>query len=459
MAQIIRERFSKPADEFAAKFVASIDADANLVVQDIQGSIAHAKMLGQQHILSEQEVIGIVAGLEHILKDWEAGAFTLDVANEDVHMNVEKRLIDFVGPAIGAKLHTARSRNDQVALDLRIWTWAVSAEIVKSIHDLQKSLAVKAKENAETVFPGITHLQHAQPIVFGHVLLCYHDRLGRDAGRFEDCIKRTRISPLGACAMAGTSFPTDPAFTAKELGFAAPFTNSIDAVSDRDFAAEFASACSILMVHLSLIAEDMIYWSTPEFGFVELPDELCTSSSIMPQKKNPDMIELVRGKTGTVFGHLINLLTTLKAQPLGYNRDLQETKPPVFGAAETSRLSLRAIRLAVDGMKVRADKMLAQASDPQMIATDIAEYLAKKGMPFREAHGIVARLMKHCAEKDLSPAKMKITELRKFSESFDKDVFDLLTTKASVSSKTSPGGSAPALVVKRTEELLKEPPQ
>jgi argininosuccinate lyase len=458
MADIIRERFSKPADEFAAKFVASIEADANLVVEDIKGSIAHAKMLAQQHILTEQELIGIVAGLEHILKDWEEGKFTLNVASEDVHMNVEKRLIDFV-PTVGAKLHTARSRNDQVALDLRLWTWAVSAEIVKSIHDLQKSLAMKAKENAETIFPGITHLQHAQPIVFGHVLLCYHDRLGRDAGRFEDAIKRTTISPLGACAMAGTSFPTDPSLTARELGFPTAFTNSIDAVSDRDFAAEFAAACSILMVHLSQIAEDMIYWSTPEFSFIELPDELCTSSSIMPQKKNPDMIELVRGKTGTVFGHLINLLTTLKAQPLGYNRDLQETKPPVFGAAETARLSLRAIRLAVDGMKVRADKMLAQASDPQMIATDIAEYLARKGMPFREAHGVVARLMKHCAEKDLSPAKMKITELRKFSESFDKDVFDLLTPRASVDAKMSPGGTAPALVVKRTEELLKEPPQ
>jgi argininosuccinate lyase len=457
MAQIIRERFSKPADEFAARFVASIDADANLVVQDIQGSIAHAKMLGQQHILTEQEVIGIVAGLEHILKDWQEGKFTLDVANEDVHMNVEKRLIDFVGPAIGAKLHTARSRNDQVALDLRLWTWAVTEEIVASVRQLQKALAARAKEHADTIFPGITHLQHAQPIVFGHVLLCYHDRLGRDAGRFEDSLKRTTISPLGACAMAGTSFSTDPAFTAKEIGMGGAFTNSIDAVSDRDFAAEFSAACSILMVHLSQIAEDMIYWSTPEFNFVELPDELCTSSSIMPQKKNPDMIELVRGKAGTVFGHLINLLTTLKAQPLGYNRDLQETKPPVFGAAETARLSLRAIRLAVDGMKVKAEKMLVQASDPQMIATDIAEYLAKKGMPFREAHGIVARLMKHCAEKDLSPAKMKIAELRKFSESFDKDVFDLLTPKASVSSKTSPGGTAPALVVQRTGELLKDP--
>lgn len=457
MAQIIRERFSKPADEFAAKFVASIDADAHLVVQDIQGSIAHAKMLGHQGILTEQEVIGIVAGLEHILNEWNNGKFTLDVANEDVHMNVEKRLIDFVGPAIGAKLHTARSRNDQVALDLRLWTRTAGAGIVQALRTLRKSLAAKAKEHAETIFPGITHLQHAQPIVFGHVLLCYHDRLGRDAGRFEDAVRRANVSPLGACAMAGTSIKTEPAFTAAELQFGGTFTNSIDAVSDRDFAAEFTSACALLMVHLSQMAEDMIYWSTPEFSFIELPDELCTSSSIMPQKKNPDMIELVRGKAGTVFGHLVNLLTTLKAQPLGYNRDLQETKPPVFDAADTARLSLRAIQLAVDGMKVRGEKMLAQAADPQMLATDLAEYLAKRGVPFREAHGTVARLMKHCAEGNLSPAKMKITELRKFSESFDKDVFELLTPKASVNGKTSPGGTAPALVVKRAGELLKDP--
>jgi len=455
MAQIIRERFSKPADEFAAKFVASIAADEHLVAQDIQGSIAHAKMLSQQGILTEQELIGIVLGLEHILNDWNSGKFVLDLANEDVHMNVEKRLVEFVGPAIGQKLHTARSRNDQVALDLRLWTRSAGGEILQALRTLQASLAAKAKLHADTIFPGITHLQHAQPIVFGHVLLCYHDRLGRDVGRFEDALKRANVSPLGACAMAGTSIGTNPAITALELGFASTFTNSIDAVSDRDFAVEFSSACALLMAHLSQMAEDLIYWSTPEFGFVELPDELCTSSSIMPQKKNPDMIELVRGKAGTVYGHLMNLLTTLKAQPLGYNRDLQETKPPVFGAADTARLSLRAIQLAVDGMKVREDRMLAMASDPQMLATDIAEYLAKKGMPFREAHGIVARLMKHCAEKDLSPAKMKLPELRKFSDEIEKDLFDLLTARASVQSKTSPGGTAPSLVSQRAAQLLK----
>jgi argininosuccinate lyase len=455
MSQNIRERFSKPADEFAAKFVASIDADANLVEQDIEGSIAHAMMLGKQGILAEQEVIAIVHNLETIRHLWKHGKFHLDVSHEDVHMNIEKKLIEMCPPGIGAKLHTARSRNDQVALDLRLWTRSAITEIVQALKKIQTSLAHQAKEHAETLFPGITHLQHAQPVVFGHVLLCYHDRLGRDIGRFEDAFKRANISPLGACAMAGTSIDTNPAITALELGFSATFTNSIDAVSDRDFAVEFTSACAVLMAHLSQMAEDFIYWSTPEFGFVELPDELCTSSSIMPQKKNPDMIELVRGKAGTVYGHLMNLLTTLKAQPIGYNRDLQETKPPVFGAADTARLSLRAVQLAVDGMKVRADRMLAMASDPQMLATDLAEYLAKKGIPFRDAHGVVARLMKHCADKDLSPAKMKLAEIRKFSEDFEKDLFDLLTPKASVQSKTSPGATSPELVAQRAAQLLK----
>ncbi len=455
MSQNIRERFSKPADEFAAKFVASIEADANLVAQDIQGSIAHAIMLGKQGILTDQETITIVHNLETIRRHWEQGKFTLDVSHEDVHMNVEKKLTDMCPPGIGAKLHTARSRNDQVALDLRLWTRDAIAEIVQALKKLQASLAHQAKAHAETLFPGITHLQHAQPVVFGHVLLCYHDRLWRDVGRFEDALKRANISPLGACAMAGTSIDTNPAITALELGFAATFTNSIDAVSDRDFAVEFTAACSLLMAHLSQMAEDFILWSTPEFGFVELPDELCTSSSIMPQKKNPDMIELVRGKAGTVYGHLMNLLTTLKSQPVGYNRDLQETKPPVFGAADTARLSLRAMQLAVDGMKVRTERMLAMASDPQMLATDLAEYLAKKGMPFREAHGIVARLMRHCAEKDLSPAKMKLAELRKFSEEFDKDIFEMLTPKASVQAKTSPGATSPELVAQRAAQLLK----
>ena len=453
MSELIRERFDKPADEFAARFVASIDADAQLVEQDIRGSQAHAGMLVARGVLTPEEGRAIARGLDQVRDEWRAGKLQLTVANEDVHMNVEKRLLDLVGHAVGAKLHTARSRNDQVALDLRLWTRDAGTEILQAIDGLRQALARRAAQHAAVIFPGITHLQHAQPISFGHVLLCYHDRLARDGGRFRDALKRADVSPLGACAMAGTSMPTDPAWTAKELGFSAAFTNSIDAVSDRDAAVEFTSACAVLMAHLSQMAEDMILWSTPEFGFIELPDELCTSSSIMPQKKNPDMIELVRGKAGAVVGHLVNLLTTLKGLPLGYNRDLQETKPPVFAAAETARLSLRAMRLAVEGMQVRADRMLAQASDPQMIATDIAEYLAKKGTPFREAHGIVARLMKHCAAKNLSPAALPLAELRTYAPSIGEDLFALLAPRASVESKTSPGGTAPALVERRAKEL------
>ncbi len=455
MAQSIRERFSRPADEFAAKFVASIDADRNLVAQDIQGSIAHAKMLGKQDILSEQDVIGIVCGLEQILRDWSNGKFDLDVANEDVHMNVEKRLIEIVG-SIGARLHTARSRNDQVTLDLRLWMREEGRQILEAIEALQRALARQAKTHAGTLFPGVTHLQHAQPVVFGHVLLCYHDRLGRDHGRFSDALKRVNVSPLGACAMAGTSLPIEPKVTAKDLHMAGAFTNSIDAVSDRDYAVEFVSACALLMAHLSQMAEDFVMWSTPEFGFIELPDELCTSSSIMPQKKNPDMIELVRGKASSVTGHLVNLLGTLKALPIGYNRDLQETKPPVFAAAETARLSLVAMRKAVEGMAVNAQKMLQGASDAQMLATDLAEYLAVRGMPFREAHGAIARLMKHCAEKGLSPVHMSLQEFRQYSTAFEQDVYSILSPKASVEGKRSPGGTAPELVEKRAAHLLRE---
>jgi argininosuccinate lyase len=329
-------------------------------------------------------------------------------------------------------------------------------QILQAIEALEKALARQAKAHAETLFPGVTHLQHAQPVVFGHVLLCYHDRLSRDHGRFADALKRVNVSPLGACAMAGTSIPIEPKATAKDLHMTGAFTNSIDAVSDRDYAVEFVSACALLMAHLSQMAEDFVMWSTPEYGFIELPDELCTSSSIMPQKKNPDMIELVRGKASSVTGHLVNLLGTLKALPIGYNRDLQETKPPVFAAAETARLSLVAMRKAVEGMSVNGQRMLQSASDAQMLATDLAEYLAVRGVPFREAHGSIARLMKHCAEKGLSPVHMTLQEFRQYSTAFEQDVYSILSPKASVEGKRSPGGTAPELVEKRAAHLLKE---
>jgi argininosuccinate lyase len=458
VSELIRERFDKPADEFAARFVASIDADANLVEQDVRGSIAHAKMLYAQGILTDPEQIALVGGLEQILREWKTGTFTLTVANEDVHMNIEKRLLELVPPAIGAKLHTARSRNDQVALDLKLWMKEAVAAIVGGIDALQKSLAKQAKAHAATLFPGITHLQHAQPIVFGHALLSYHDRVARDAGRFQDALRRLDVSPLGACAMAGTSLPIDPSITARELGFSGgAFANSLDAVSSRDSAAEVVAACAILMAHLSQMAEDFILWSTPEFGFVDLPDELCTSSSIMPQKKNPDMIELVRGKAGGVLGNFVNLVTTLKGLPLGYNRDLQETKPPVFAATGTARLSLRAMTKAVDGMIVQAQRMAQQAADPQMLATDLAEYLAARGVPFREAHGAVARLMKECAAAGVSPAHLTLSELKEVSPAFEQDIYALLTPKASVEAKRSPGGTSPSQVEKRAAQLAPPP--
>ncbi len=449
---VLRDRFSKPADAFAERFVASVEADRHLLVHDLRGSIAHAKMLRRRKLLPVRDARAILRGLNRILKEAMAGRFPLDPALEDVHMNVEKRLTAMAGDA-GARLHTARSRNDQVALDMRLWLREAGREILKGLVALRRALVRRSGEHARTLFPGATHLQHAQPVAFGHVLLSYHERLVRDAGRFEDALRRADVSPLGACALAGTSLPIDPALPARELGFAGTFENSIDAVSDRDFAVEFVSACALLAVHLSQMAEDLILWSTPEFGFIELPDELCTSSSIMPQKKNPDLIELVRGKAAGVTGDLVNLLGTLKGLPHGYNRDLQETKPPLFSAAETARLSVRAMTLAFQGMKVRKAAMVRAAGDPQMLATDLAEYLAARGVPFRKAHGAVARLMRRCAEQNVSPAELPLEELRVYAKEFDRNIYDLLTPEASLGRKRSAGGTAPELVERRVEEL------
>ncbi len=441
MSSLLRERFSKPVDAFAEKFVASTKADEQLVLADIEGSIAHTKMLTQQGILTQKDGAQILQGLDRVRKEYEDGDFVLDVAQEDVHMNVESRLGE-----VGAKIHAARSRNDQVALDMRLWLKEQIRALLDEIMQFQGVLRRKAIEEAKTVMPGVTHLQHAQPIVFGHVLLSFKEAVERDYLRLQDCLKRTDVSPLGACAMAGTSLPTDPAVSAKELGMSKVFANSIDAVSDRDFAVEFTFCCSLIVTHLSQIAENLILWSTPEFGFIELPDELCTSSSIMPQKKNPDLVELVRGKAGAVYGQLVNLLTTLKALPLGYNRDLQETKPPVFEVAETTRHSLQAIHMAIEGLEVNRDRMREEADDYQLLAADLAEYLAAKGVPFREAHGAVARLMKGCEEEGVTPKELDVQKLRSFHPKFQGDVLDILTPEASVAGKLSPGGTAPANV-------------
>lgn len=452
MARLLRERFSRPPDPFAGRFVASVADDRRLVEADVRGSIAHARMLGRRGILRGRDVRAIVGGLRGILREWRRGRWDLREDLEDVHMNVEARLTRRTGEA-GARLHTARSRNDQVALDLRLWVLEAGEGILRESRGLRRILAQRALRHAETLFPGMTHLQHAQPVVFGHVLLAYQDRLERDEGRFRDALRRTAVSPLGACALAGTSFPIDPAGTARELGMAGTFANSLDAVGDRDFAVEFVSACALLMVHLSQMAEDLVLWSAPEFGFVELPDELCTSSSIMPQKKNPDLVELVRGKAAGVAGNLVALLGTLKGLPLGYNRDLQETKPPVFAAAEAALGSLRAMARAVRGLRVREDRMREAASDPGMLGADLAEYLVRKGMPFRRAHGAVARLMRDAAREGADFRHWPLERLRSYSTAFGPDVRRLLSPEASVRLKRSPGGTSPDQVRRRARRL------
>ena len=372
---MIRDRFDVPVDEFVRRFTDCTDADAHLIGHDIDGSIAHARMLAAVGLITPAEAEQMVAGLDG-LRDT-----TLDPEHEDVHMNIEAKL-----GAVGAKLHTARSRNDQVALDLRLYTRAAIDEIVAALQGLRAALA----SQPNTVLPGTTHLQHAQPVTLAHVMKSTASALGRDADRFAGARERANVSPLGAGALAGSTLPIDPAHVAETLGFAGVFTNSLDAVSDRDFVVEFVGACALTMAHLSQLAETLILWTTPEFDFIELPDDLCTGSSMMPQKKNPDLLELVRGKVGSVVGAWVDLVTTLKAMPPGYNRDLQQTKPPLFEAARTTRDSITACRLAVEGMVIHEETMRAATRDERLLATDVAEQLVSGGMPFRKAYETVA---------------------------------------------------------------------
>jgi len=445
MSKNLRERLGK-SDAFNAAFVASVRDDARLVREDVLGSMAHARMLARRKLITGRERDSILRGLSKILRR----GLELDPAYEDVHMNVERAL----GKA-GAKLHTARSRNDQVALDLRLWTMGAIDRLSAALKGARGALLELAGRHERTLLPGTTHLQHAQPMVFAHVLLAWHDALGRDLGRFADARKRAAVSPLGAGALAGTTLPIDPAFTARELKMDV-FTNSLDAVSDRDFAVESASAAALLMVHLSQIAEMLVLWSAPEFGFVSLPDDLCTSSSLMPQKKNPDMIELVRGKTGRAVGALVNLLTTLKALPAGYNRDLQETKPALFDAFDAAEGSLAAVTKAMARLEVNVERMREQGSDPAMLATDLAEYLVRQGVAFRDAHGAVGRLMRHGADTGRPLTEYDLAELRKFHRAFGADALGLLNPASSVAHRNSPGGTGTAEVRRRLAALKGE---
>ena len=445
-------RFLKPTEKVVEEFTESISFDKRLYKYDIAGSIAHAKMLGKIGVLKKREVTEIVIGLEYIRKEIEDGKFSFSISLEDIHMNIEKRLTDKIGPS-GAKLHTARSRNDQVALDLRLYLRDVIGDIISSVSEVKKALVDKARTNISVVMPGYTHMQPAQPVLFSHYLLAYREMLERDRERFADCLKRVNTMPLGSGAIAGTSFPLDREYVAKLLGFDRISENSMDAVSDRDFVIEFLSACAVLGMHLSRFSEDMIIWSTQEFSFIELPDAFCTGSSMMPQKKNPDILELVRGKTGRLYGNLVSLLTTMKGLPLTYNRDLQEDKEPLFDTIDTIMATLKLFPELVSGMTVKKEVTSRAASLGYMWATDVADYLVVKGVPFRTAHEITGKLVSRCIKSGREIREISLSELKKFSDMIEKDIYDIISPEASVNIRCIGGGTATEMVLKRIREI------
>ncbi|MEN8212888.1 MAG: argininosuccinate lyase [Pseudomonadota bacterium] len=449
-------RFNEPTDAFVEAFTASVEFDRRLAHQDIAGSIAHATMLATQGIISMDEKQLIVAGLNDIKAQIEAGTFKWSVALEDVHMNIEAALTDAIGVA-GKKLHTGRSRNDQVATDIRLWLRDEVDQVVSGIRRLQRALLEIAEQEAGSIMPGFTHLQTAQPITFGHHMMAWFEMLSRDAGRMEDCRRRMNSMPLGAAALAGTTYPIDRHLTAELLGFAAPAENSLDAVSDRDFAIEFAAAASILMMHLSRFSEELIIWSSAQFAFIELSDSFCTGSSIMPQKKNPDVPELIRGKSGRIFGHLFALLTLMKSQPLAYNKDNQEDKEPLFDTVDNLKGCLKVFAAMIPAITCRHDNMRAAAMRGFATATDLADYLVVKGIPFRDAHEVVGKAVALCVARECDLSGLTLQELQQFSNEIDADVFDVLTLEGSVAARNHTGGTAPQQVraaIRRAREKL-----
>lgn len=433
-------------------FTASVDVDSRLYRHDIAGSIAHAKMLARQRIIPARDARKIIRGLKGIEQEIASGKFVFSSADEDIHMNIERRLSEKIGAA-GKKLHTARSRNDQVALDMRLFLREEIATIIDSLQLLQRELTGAAKKNLDVIMPGYTHLQRAQPVRFAHHLLAYYEMFERDRERFLSCLDRINVLPLGAGALAGTSFPIDRNYVAKLLGFPRVSKNSIDTVSDRDFILEFVSVAAILFVHLSRLAEELVLWSSQEFGFVELPDRYCTGSSMMPQKKNPDVPELVRGKAGRVFGHLQALLTIMKGLPLAYNRDLQEDKIPLFDTVDTVKTSVRIMAEIIHGMEVRKDRMLMAAQDGFMNATDLADYLVERGVPFRDAHAISGRIVRHCVAKGCQIGQLSLKDLKGFSKRIEKDIYGFLSTESVVNRRRAFGGTARGNVMRRLKEL------
>ncbi|HUI45558.1 MAG TPA: argininosuccinate lyase [Nitrospirota bacterium] len=448
-------RFTEATNALVEEFTSSIAYDWRLYPYDIAGSMAHAMMLARTGIITKKEASRIVRGLKEILSEIAKETFSFRVELEDIHMNIESRLIEKIGP-VGGKLHTARSRNDQVALDIRMYL----RDEISAIHDLLKSLQKvivdSASRNQDVVLPGYTHLQRAQPVLFGHHLLAYYEMFERDRGRLEDCFRRTNMLPLGAGALAGTVLPIDRAYVAKQLGFGGLCENSMDAVSDRDFAIEFVAACAQIMMHLSRLSEELVIWSSSEFGFITISDAFTTGSSIMPQKKNPDVAELVRGKTGRVYGSLTALLTLMKGLPLAYNRDMQEDKEQLFDAADTVSLSLSVFTEMLKSLTVHKETMHRAAEDGFITATDLADYLVKKGIPFRQAHETVGRAVLHATELGCGLTDIPLAEYKKLSPQIGEDVYTAISVESSVGRRTSLGGTAPRNLYKRLAALKKK---
>jgi argininosuccinate lyase len=438
-------RFAEPIDALTQRFNASVDFDRRLAEFDIQGSLAHARMLARAKILGAEDLAAIERGMATIRDEIRSGRFGWTIAREDVHLNIEARLTELAGDA-GKRLHTARSRNDQVATDLRLWLRAEIDAIAEVLTRVRTTLLDLAAEYAGTLMPGFTHMQVAQPVTFGHHLLAYFEMFSRDSERLADCRRRVNRLPLGASALAGTSYPIDREWVAKELGFEAVCENSLDAVSDRDFAIEFLAAAAMAMMHVSRLAEELIIWTNPRFGFVEIADRFCTGSSIMPQKKNPDVPELMRGKTGRVYGALVGLLTVMKGQPLAYNKDNQEDKEPLFDTADTLRDVLTILAELMRGVTPRPERMKAALAEGFATATDLADYLVRKGLPFRDAHEAVARAVRAAEQSGRDLAGLTAAELRTFSPLVGDDVQGFLTPEGSVASRAHIGGTAPEAV-------------
>ncbi len=438
-------RFAEPFDELTQRYTASVSFDQRLAEFDIEGSLAHARMLQRCGLLSPADLEAIERGMAQVAAEIREGRFEWSVAREDVHLNIEHRLTQLVGDA-GKRLHTARSRNDQVATDIRLWLRAEIDHLVSLIRRVRERLLDMAEKHADTVMPGFTHLQVAQPVTFGHHLMAYFEMFTRDADRLADCRKRVNRLPLGAAALAGTSFPIDRVSVARDLGFDGVIENSLDAVSDRDFAIEFLAAAAIAMAHVSRMSEELVLWMNPRFGFVDIADRFCTGSSIMPQKKNPDVPELMRGKTGRVYGSLIALLTLVKAQPLAYNKDNQEDKEPLFDAADTLADTFTILAELLGGVTPRPDRMRAALAEGFATATDLADYLVRKGVPFRDAHEIVARAVKEAEIAGVDLSALSVAQLKAFSPLVEADVFEVLTPEGSVASRRHVGGTAPEAV-------------